>query len=65
MYFWIPISFGMDSGRMMMRHMMKRAKRWSVYQWYGMSASLDPVTVMYRETHTDRERDRDREHEVV
>lgn len=31
-YFWMPISLGMDSGRMMMRHMMKRANRWSVYQ---------------------------------
>lgn len=51
----MPISFGMDRGRMMTRHMMKRANRWSVYQWYGISPSLDPVTVSYREIHTEEE----------
>lgn len=51
-YFWILISFGMDKGRMMTRHIMKRANRWSVYQWYGISPSTDPVTVSYRETDT-------------
>lgn len=54
-YFWMPISFEMDSGRMMTRHMMKRANRWSVYQWYGISPSLDPVTVSYKEIQTGEE----------
>lgn len=37
---------------MMKRHMMKRANLWSVYQWYGISPSVDPVTVSYKEIHT-------------
>jgi hypothetical protein len=48
----MPISLGMERGRMKMRHMMKRWNRWSVYQWYGISPSKDPVTVSYRDTHT-------------
>lgn len=54
-YFWMPISFGIDRGRMMTRHMMKRANRWSVYQWYGISPSLEPVTISYKEIHTGEE----------
>lgn len=57
-YFWMPISFGIDKGRMMTRQMMERANRWSVYQWYGISASLEPVTVSYKEIHTGEEQTR-------
>lgn len=52
MYFWMPISFGMDRGRIMMRHMMKRANLWSVYQWYGISSAREPVIDWYKEIHT-------------
>lgn len=52
-YFWMPISLGIESGRMIMKHMRKSAKRWSVYQWYGISPSVFPVTVSYRDRHTE------------
>lgn len=55
-YFWMPISLGIESGRMIMRHMTKSAKRWSVYQWYGISPSVFPVTVSYRDRHTETHR---------
>lgn len=51
-YFWMPISLGMERGRMMTRHTMKSEKRWSVYQWYGISPSVDPVMVSYKEMQT-------------
>lgn len=52
-YFWMPISLGIESGRTIMKHMRKSAKRWSVYQWYGISPSVCPVTVSYRDRHTE------------
>lgn len=56
-YFWIPISFGIDSGRMMTRHTRKRENRWSVYQWCGISPSLEPVIVSYKEMDTETQRE--------
>lgn len=55
-YFWIPISLGIESGRMIMKHMRNSAKRWSVYQWYGISPSVFPVTVSYRDRHTETDK---------